>query len=82
MAKPHYMLEKPSRPSRSRTVLNQGLIPALINVSGAAETVLERMAVVARRSPIMALGIAGGAGALLSVLLPRSRDRERPTHHH
>lgn len=73
MVQPHYMLAKPPGPSRPMVFLNQSVVPALIDASAAAEGAAERLAVFARRSPLVALVAAIGAGAVLSALVRRGR---------
>lgn len=63
---PNYMLEKPSGPSRSKLFLDQTVVPALANAAGAVEGGMERAVIVARRNPVLAVGLATGLGLVVS----------------
>jgi len=71
MIKPRYLTHKPAPPAAPKRILDQVIVPALIDTAGALETAVERWAVRVRQSPGPSLGIAIGAGLLLSRLLAR-----------
>lgn len=72
MIGPRYMLHKPSGPSAPKVFLDQKVVPAMIDASGALEGVLERVAVAARRMPIATLAASLGIGTLVTLLtVPR-----------
>ncbi|WP_250265916.1 hypothetical protein [Rhodovastum atsumiense] len=66
-----YLLDKPSPPSQPKLFFDQRVIPAAIDAAGAVEAVLERLAVRTRQRPVMVLGMAMGAGFLVSRLTGR-----------
>jgi hypothetical protein len=71
MINPNYLLHRPGAPSAPKRFLDRQVIPLLIDAAGALETTVERMAIGVRQSPGRSMGIAMGAGMLLSFLLPR-----------
>lgn len=71
-----YMLDKPRRPSDLRRAFDQQVLPLVIDALGGVEQVVEQLALRTRRQPTMVLGMAAGAGVLLSLLaVPRRRRR-------
>ncbi len=71
MVSKSYMLAKKSPPSELRLVLDQQVIPAAINVAGAVEGLLERVAVRTRKRPATAVGAALTTAMLFSMLTRR-----------
>lgn len=68
-----YMTEKPSPPGTVHRLLDQRAIPALIDVAGAVEALVERLAVATRRAPATVLVTGCLAGLLLGRLVLRRR---------
>ena len=66
-----YMVDKARPPSASRTFLHLSVLPALIDTAGAAERVLEQVAIQCRIRPATAVGAAFGAGLGLAILRAR-----------
>ena len=71
MVSKSYMLEKKRPPSELRLVIDQRLIPAAIDVAGAIEAALERVAVRARQQPATAVGAALTGAATLAIVTRR-----------
>ena len=67
-----YMLEQPPAPPAWKQFIDLEIIPACANAFGAAEAVLERIAVRGRTRPLLALRVAFGIGMGLGALLRRS----------
>ena len=73
MIKPDYLTHKPGGPSSPKRVLDQQIIPVLIDAAGGLEAIIERWSTRVRHAPAQSLGIALGASALISFLLSRRR---------
>jgi hypothetical protein len=71
MIEPGYLSRKPAPRSAPKRLLDQNVIPALIDAAGGVEAAIERWAIQVRHAPARSLGIALGAGALVSFLLAR-----------
>ncbi|KMO34970.1 hypothetical protein VQ03_22755 [Methylobacterium tarhaniae] len=70
-----YMLEKPSGPSKPKLFLDQVVVPGLANAAGAVEAGIERLVIVARRNPALAVGVVAGLGLALTL----ARSPRRPS---
>ncbi len=67
-----YMLDQPPPPSALKQFLDLTLVPIVIDVTGAVEILVERIAVQGRQRPIAAVGVAFGVGCGLAYgLIPR-----------
>ena len=66
-----YMLEKPPPPPPWKVYLDLTILPALIDVAGGLEAVLERASVQGRTRPARAVGVAVGVGYALGWLTRR-----------
>jgi hypothetical protein len=73
MIESEYLTQKAPPPSAPKRVLDQKVIPVLIDAAGGIEAVIERWAVRVRQSPGQSICVALGAGALVSFLLGRRR---------
>ena len=67
-----YLVDKPNGPSSAKVILDQMIIPALIDIAGDMEAMLERLSTRTRSAPGVALGTAFGLGVIVSLAL-RSR---------
>jgi anaerobic C4-dicarboxylate transporter len=70
-----YLVETARPPSDVKRYVNHHVIPAAIDAAGSVEAVLEILSQRTRRQPAMVLGVAAGAGFLLSVLTGRRRPQ-------
>ncbi len=61
-----YLLEQPPAPTGLRAVVNQQVIPILVDAMGAVEVRLEVVATIVRRAPATSLLVAAAIGALLA----------------
>ena len=61
-----YLLEQPPAPTGLRAVINQRVVPALVDIAGAVEVRLETVAETIRRKPAKSLLLAVGVGCLLA----------------
>ncbi len=76
MVSSDYMLKKPSRPSAPRLLLDQRVLPALIDLAGGVEARLERIAARTRLLPLTGLSAGLGIGLLAGLLaVPPRRQR-------
>ena len=66
-----YLTDKPAPVSRPRIMIDQTVVPALIDLAGHIEAVLERLAVRTRAAPLLVTATAFGCGALLGIRLSR-----------
>ena len=73
MIKPDYLTLKAGPPSTPKRVLDQQVIPVLIDAAGGLEAVIERWASRVRQAPARSLGFALGASTLVGFLLARRR---------
>ncbi len=71
MIGPRYLLHKPGGPATPKVILDQQVIPALIDAAGWVEGQAERFAGEVRRAPGPALGAVFLGGVLLAVLTRR-----------
>lgn len=71
MVSKSYMTEKKSAPSGVQVFIDQQVIPVGINMAGAVEGLLERVAVRARKQPATAVGAAFTVAMLLSMVTRR-----------
>lgn len=78
MVSSKYLLRDPGSPSTTKRVLDQRVIPLLIDSAGGVEVAFERVAVNIRRSPAVSMCIALGIGALLSFMVPGRRRAWTP----
>jgi hypothetical protein len=69
----NYLLKRPSPPSAVKVMVDQSVIPAMIDAAAAVEMQFERIAVVARRAPLIGVAVAFGAGLLASRIVRRWR---------
>ncbi len=68
-----YLLHKPAPPSSAKVVFDQRVVPAMIDMAGAVEAVLERLAVRTRSAPGPVLATAFSLGLALSLVAVRRR---------
>ncbi len=68
-----YLLEQLPPPTKLKVFVDQRVFPMAINAAANVEMLLERAAVGARERPVRALGLAVGAGFLISMMLTRRR---------
>lgn len=61
-----YLLEQPPAPAGLNAVLNQRVLPVLVNVAGSVEGRFETMAGVIRRSPTTCVLVVASLGFLLA----------------
>lgn len=73
-----YLRGKSHSPSRLKQLFDEQVVPDSIDAAGSVEAVLERLGQSTRRQPAVALGLAAGAGFLLSMLGGAGRARNRP----
>ena len=66
-----YMLERPAPPSRLKVFVDQRATPVAIDAFANVEILLERAAVGTRARPMQALGLAVGAGFLITMMMTR-----------
>jgi hypothetical protein len=77
MIEDRYLSGKSPAPSKLKQLFDEHVIPVAIDAAGSVEAVLERLGQSTRRQPIVALGLAVGAGFLLSMLRGERRGRNR-----
>jgi hypothetical protein len=77
MIGPKYLLKKPAPPSPVKLLVDQSIIPSLIDAAAAVEQQIERIAVCARRAPMTSLGVAFGLGLLASQVFRTLRRPHR-----
>lgn len=63
-----YLLEQPGPPSALKRFFDQQVLPAVIDIAGGCEAVLEAALQRTRRYPLGVVGLACGAGCLLGLL--------------
>lgn len=68
-----YMLARPAPPSPPKLFLDQQVIPALIDLAGAVEAGLERVATWTRCAPVPSVAAAFTAGILFAWFAARRR---------
>jgi hypothetical protein len=61
-----YLLDKPAPPQAWQRFVDLTAMPLAIDAAGAMEGRLEALAVRARRSPLIALGLAFGLGCMIA----------------
>lgn len=71
-----YLLHKPGAPSAPKQFLDTRVVPAAVNLAGAAEGLLERAAQRSGLRPSVIL--AGAAGLLLLLAVEALRERRPP----
>jgi hypothetical protein len=69
-----YLLAKAGPPSGLQRWFGHEVVPTVIDGAASVEAVLERVAVRTRRQPAMMVGLAFGAGLLLSAATPSWRS--------
>jgi hypothetical protein len=65
----NYLLRKPPPPPSWKRFLDLTVLPAMIDTAGAAEGLLERIAVQGRQRPALATGMAFGLACGLALLV-------------
>jgi len=70
-----YLIDKRAGPSDLARIFHQRVLPPVIDAAAQVEAMLERTAQSARRTPLIALGIAFGIGFLMAA--PRSQHLRR-----
>jgi hypothetical protein len=73
MVQPSYLLQKSAGPSPARILFDQRIVPGAINAAGAAEALIERLAVYTRKSPLSALAVGLAVGGALGCLAARRK---------
>ena len=61
-----YLLDQPPAATGLRAVINQRVVPALVDIAGGVEVRLETVAETIRRKPAKSLLLAVGVGYLLA----------------
>ncbi len=69
----NYLLKRPPPPSPVKVLVDQSVIPALIDAAASVEIQFERIAARARRAPLICVGVAFGIGWLASRALRSAR---------
>nr|WP_294527832.1 hypothetical protein [uncultured Rhodopila sp.] len=77
MIGPNYLLKQPAPPSPVKVLVDQSVIPALIDAAAAVEVQIERFGGRARRAPMMCVGVAFGIGWAASRILRSARSARR-----
>ena len=72
-----YLLEKPAGPPPWKRVLDQEVMPYVINTAAVMETAAELVAVRVRQRPFLGIAVALGLGAMFGLRRPE-RLRARP----
>jgi hypothetical protein len=65
----NYLLKQPASPSPVKILVDQSVIPALIDAAAAVEVLFERFGGRARRTPMTCVGVAFGLGWAASRVL-------------
>nr|WP_294505869.1 hypothetical protein [uncultured Rhodopila sp.] len=73
----NYLLKQPAAPSPVKVLVDQSVIPALIDAAAAVEVQIERFGGRARRAPVLCVGVAFGLGWAASRVLRFRRSARR-----
>jgi hypothetical protein len=69
----NYLLKRPPEPSTIKVLVDQAVMPSLIDAAAAVEQQIERIGCCARRAPLSSIGAAFGLALVASRVLRRRR---------
>ena len=64
-----YLLKRPPHPGPVKVLVDQSIIPAMIDAAATVELQIERIAARARRAPLLGVAAAFGVGWIASRML-------------